>query len=120
MALVTQLNLCARNSQKKIGKCFVRRDLRKRPKKLNRLMPHRFFSMMRKKLRVSSYILSTAPPENSKDPVVENYGHLLKKNSERVKWAGYLSTTSVYGDKKGEWVTEDTELEPNHSPFLSP
>ena len=60
-----------------------------------------------------NYILTTAPPENSKDPVVENYGHLLKKNSERVKWAGYLSTTSVYGDKKGEWVTEDAELEPN-------
>ena len=64
-------------------------------------------------LSKNSYILSTAPPENSKDPVVENYEHLLKKNSERVKWAGYLSTTSVYGDKKGEWVTEDTELEPN-------
>ena len=64
-------------------------------------------------LSKNSYILSTAPPENSKDPVVENYGHLLKKNRERVKWAGYLSTTSVYGDKKGEWVTEDTELEPN-------
>ena len=64
-------------------------------------------------LSKNSYILSTAPPENSKDPVVENYGHLLKENSERVKWVGYLSTTSVYGDKKGEWVTEDTELEPN-------
>ena len=38
-------------------------------------------------LSKNSYILSTAPPENSKDPVVENYGHLLKKNSERVKWA---------------------------------
>ncbi len=60
-----------------------------------------------------AYILITAPPENSKDPVVENYGHLLKKNCERIKWAGYLSTTSVYGDKRGEWVTEDTELEPN-------
>ncbi len=60
-----------------------------------------------------AYILTTAPPQNRKDPVVENYGHLLKKNSERIKWVGYLSTTSVYGDKKGEWVTEDTELEPN-------
>ncbi len=59
------------------------------------------------------YILATAPPENSKDPVVENYGYLIKKNRERIKWAGYLSTTSVYGDKKGEWVTEDTDLEPN-------
>ncbi len=68
---------------------------------------------IKKILSEDNYILTTAPPENSKDPVVENYGHLLKKNSERVKWAGYLSTTSVYGDKKGEWVTEDTELEPN-------
>ncbi len=60
-----------------------------------------------------TYILTTAPPENSKDPVLENYGHLLEKNGQKIKWAGYLSTTSVYGDKKGEWVTEDTELEPN-------
>ena len=59
------------------------------------------------------YILSTAPPENGKDPVLENYGPLFKKNSERIKWVGYLSTTSVYGDKKGEWVNEDTALEPN-------
>ena len=57
--------------------------------------------------------MSTAPPENGKDPVIENYGYLFKKNSERIKWAGYLSTTSVYGDKKGGWVTEDTVLEPN-------
>ena len=47
-----------------------------------------------------AYILITAPPENSKDPVVENYGHLFKKNCERIKWAGYLSTTSVYGERK--------------------
>ena len=64
-------------------------------------------------LNKSSHILSTAPPDNGKDPVIENYGYLLKKNSERIKWAGYLSTTSVYGDKKGSWVTEDTVLEPN-------
>ena len=60
-----------------------------------------------------AYILTTAPPENSRDPVVEHYRHLIKENSEKIKWAGYLSTTSVYGDKKGEWVTEDTELQPN-------
>ena len=59
------------------------------------------------------YILSTAPPEDGRDPVIENYGYLLKKNSKKIKWVGYLSTTSVYGDKKGEWVTEDTALEPN-------
>ena len=59
------------------------------------------------------YILSTAPPENDSDPVIDNYGYLFKNNSERIKWAGYMSTTSVYGDKRGEWVTEDTVLKPN-------
>ena len=59
------------------------------------------------------YILSTVPPENGKDPVFENYGPLFKKNSKRIKWIGYLSTTSVYGDKKGKWVKEDTVLEPS-------
>ncbi len=64
-------------------------------------------------LHKNPYILSTAPPENGNDPIIENYGYLFKKNRERIKWAGYLSTTSVYGDKKGGWVTEDTVLEPN-------
>ena len=59
------------------------------------------------------YILSTAPPENGTDPVIDNYSYLFKNNSERIKWAGYLSTTSVYGDKKGEWVTEDAVLKPS-------
>ena len=59
------------------------------------------------------YILSTAPPKNGTDPVIDNYSYLFKNNSERIKWAGYLSTTSVYGDKKGEWVTEDTVLKPS-------
>ena len=35
-------------------------------------------------LRKNSHILSTAPPENGKDPVIENYGYLFKKNSERT------------------------------------
>ena len=59
------------------------------------------------------YILSTAPPKNGSDPVIDNYGCLFKNNSDRIKWAGYLSTTSVYGDKGGEWVTEDTVLKPS-------
>ena len=59
------------------------------------------------------YVLSTVPPKTGKDPVITNYEHLLKNNSDRIKWIGYLSTTSVYGDKKGNWVTEDSLLEPN-------
>ena len=59
------------------------------------------------------YVLSTVPPVSGEDPVIENYGTVFKKNSNRIKWMGYLSTTSVYGDKKGAWVTEDTVLEPS-------
>ena len=59
------------------------------------------------------HLLSTVPPKNGTDPVIDNYSYLFKNNSEQIKWAGYLSTTSVYGDKKGEWVTEDTVLKPS-------
>ena len=31
-----------------------------------------------------------------------------------IKWVGYLSTTGVYGDKKGDWVDEQTETNPNN------
>jgi nucleoside-diphosphate-sugar epimerase len=58
------------------------------------------------------YVLSTVPPESGEDPVIKHYGTVFKKNRDRIKWMGYLSTTSVYGDKKGAWVTEDTVLEP--------
>ena len=64
-------------------------------------------------LKEDLYILSTAPPENGTDPVIDNYSYLFKNNSEKIKWAGYISTTSVYGDKKGEWVSEDAVLKPS-------
>ena len=30
-----------------------------------------------------------------------------------MKWVGYLSTTGVYGDRGGDWVDEESPLEPN-------
>ena len=30
----------------------------------------------------------------------------------RLRWIGYLSTTGVYGDRKGGWVDEGTEPAP--------
>lgn len=29
-----------------------------------------------------------------------------------LRWIGYLSTIGVYGDRRGEWVDEDADLEP--------
>jgi len=37
-------------------------------------------------LNKESYILSTVPPEEGKDPVIENYGYLFKRGPK--KWNG--------------------------------
>ncbi len=60
----------------------------------------------------ATHVLSTVPPLlNGEDPVL----HKLKTqllNSKNLKWVGYLSTTGVYGDSKGEWVNENTSPNP--------
>ena len=52
-----------------------------------------------------THILSCIPPDkNGKDPVL---GSLLSKlQGLSLEWVGYLSTTGVYGDTAGEWVSE--------------
>ena len=49
----------------------------------------------------SDYILSSVPPSDDSDPVLDKYGTLL--SGGRI---GYLSSTGVYGDTKGAWVDE--------------
>ncbi len=52
-----------------------------------------------------THLLSCIPPEaNGSDPVLTS----LRKELENMplKWVGYLSTTGVYGDCKGDWVKE--------------
>tara|TARA_B100000965_G_scaffold386857_1_gene389533 strand:- start:1739 stop:2596 length:858 start_codon:yes stop_codon:yes gene_type:complete len=64
-----------------------------------------------KEISKFSHILISTPPINSKDLFLEllnlNY-NLLSKS----KWITYLSSTSVYGDHKGAWVSEDSKLTP--------
>ena len=38
-----------------------------------------------------------------------NYIETNLKKITNCKWITYLSATSVYGDHKGEWVTEKSE-----------
>tara|TARA_B100000700_G_scaffold324293_1_gene430062 strand:- start:1277 stop:2164 length:888 start_codon:yes stop_codon:yes gene_type:complete len=59
-----------------------------------------------------THVLSSIPPlPNGKDPLLTKVrSHLLK--SKDIKWVGYLSTTGVYGDTKGNWVNEKTEPNP--------
>ena len=59
-----------------------------------------------------SHILSCIPPDkNGKDPVLESLESKLKSLS--LEWIGYLSTTGVYGDTKGNWVSEIDKPKPN-------
>ena len=52
-----------------------------------------------------THILSCIPPDkNGNDPVLGSLKNKLKSLS--LEWVGYLSTTGVYGDTKGDWVSE--------------
>ena len=59
----------------------------------------------------TTHILSCIPPDkNGNDPVLSK---LIKKlQNLPLKWAGYLSTTGVYGNTFGNWVSEKDPTNP--------
>ena len=58
-----------------------------------------------------THILSCIPPDkNGNDPVLKSLKNQLKSLS--LEWVGYLSTTGVYGNTKGDWVSEINEPNP--------
>ena len=58
-----------------------------------------------------THILSCIPPDkNGNDPVLESLESKLQ--SIPLEWVGYLSTTGVYGNSKGEWVSEIDQPNP--------
>ncbi|MEQ3625764.1 MAG: SDR family oxidoreductase [Celeribacter sp.] len=62
-------------------------------------------------IAVATHILANAGPGSDGDPFLTAIGDQLR--SARPVWAGYLSTTGVYGDHDGNWVDEDTPLAPS-------
>ncbi|PKQ03550.1 MAG: NAD(P)-dependent oxidoreductase [Alphaproteobacteria bacterium HGW-Alphaproteobacteria-12] len=60
----------------------------------------------------TTHLLISVPPGVAGDPVLAAHGDALKEIAHRIEWAGYLSTTGVYGDRQGGWVSEDTPLDP--------
>ena len=61
-------------------------------------------------LSTASHILISTPPTHDLgDPVLVNFGNLLKKYIKTIRWIGYLSSTSVYGDHQGHWVDESSK-----------
>jgi len=58
---------------------------------------------VRRELATATHIVSSVPPADERDPVLERYGNAL---GESATWLGYLSSTGVYGDAAGAWVDE--------------
>ena len=59
----------------------------------------------------TTHVISCIPPDkNGQDPVLYRLHKKLK--SLDLEWVGYLSTTGVYGNTFGEWVTEDNPVQP--------
>ena len=59
----------------------------------------------------TTHLLSSVPPVNSKDPILQIHGAQIAAMTS-LQWTGYLSTTGVYGNQSGGWVDETSPLEP--------
>ncbi|MBB3911452.1 nucleoside-diphosphate-sugar epimerase [Sphingomonas desiccabilis] len=62
---------------------------------------------VRFEIAAADAVLSSVPPAEDSDPVLEAYGGAL---AARGCWLGYLSSTGVYGDAGGGWVDESAPL----------
>jgi nucleoside-diphosphate-sugar epimerase len=63
---------------------------------------------------VTHLLISIAPNQQFGDPVFFHHRDDIK-NMPSLKWVGYLSATSVYGDHLGEWVNEHSATNPSDS-----
>jgi len=63
-------------------------------------------------LKRANYIVISIPPKTEGDPFLNSLTKDITALAPHVQWAAYLSATSVYGDRKGQWVFEDERLYP--------
>jgi nucleoside-diphosphate-sugar epimerase len=59
----------------------------------------------------TTHLLSSIAPDADGDPVIDRHFFDLAR-LEGLEWVGYLSSTSVYGDREGAWVDESIEPDP--------
>jgi nucleoside-diphosphate-sugar epimerase len=62
-------------------------------------------------LSKATHLLATVPPDSSGDPVLAHHASDIAA-CRGLRWAGYLSTTGVYGDTGGAWVDESAAPRP--------
>lgn len=67
---------------------------------------------VRDALAQATHLLISAGPDSAGDPSLRLIGDAITARAPELYWAGYLSTTGVYGDHHGAWVDETTPLTP--------
>ncbi|MEP1519466.1 SDR family oxidoreductase [Ascidiaceihabitans sp.] len=68
---------------------------------------------MTEAIQSADHILISAGPDGDGDPVLRQWRDVIAKHAAQLRWVGYLSTTGVYGDHGGDWVDENTPLQPS-------
>lgn len=61
----------------------------------------------------ATHLLASIGADAAGDPVLAAEGAAVAAAAPHLRWAGYLSTTGVYGDHQGGWVDEETPLTPS-------
>lgn len=67
---------------------------------------------MYESLATADIILSSIPPNDNGDPFFSGLSKTFAELTPKARWVGYLSATSVYGDRQGQWAFEDELLRP--------
>ncbi|MBA2125626.1 NAD(P)-dependent oxidoreductase [Hyphomicrobium methylovorum] len=62
-------------------------------------------------LATATHVLQSIPPDEAGDPALLVYGNDIAA-AGTIRWLGYFSSVSVYGDSGGEWVDETTLANP--------
>ena len=82
---------------------------------LKRLCFNDFLKDKETLLKDVSFILNSIPPTELGDIVINNLKENILENKEKLRWFGYFSSTSVYGNYDGDWVDENSTLIPKTS-----
>lgn len=70
------------------------------------------FDRADKAIASATHLISTVPPGPAGDPVLARYAEAITA-APNLHWLGYLSSTSVYGDRGGATVDEETPPQPS-------
>ncbi|MGQ9371661.1 SDR family oxidoreductase [Azospirillum sp. ST 5-10] len=60
----------------------------------------------------TTHLLVSVPPDERGDSALDHHAAAVADLGS-LEWAGYLSTTGVYGDRDGDWVSEAAWLRPS-------